>query len=127
MFALRMARVCETFRGKVQAKHDVVAGPRAPFFDRIAGEAGAGRRHVLIDRPHEGAILDHDIVGGGSGKRVGFPPAELGLAIDTGEDAQVLEFDVVRLHVDPATHDGDAGRRRGLTCNGDERFGDGEG
>src|SRR3546814_4072097 len=62
MLALRMARVGEALGGEIVRKTDVVARPLTPFRNALAGEARAGRRHILVDPPQEGAMVDDDIV-----------------------------------------------------------------
>src|SRR3546814_13295312 len=75
MLALRMARVGEALGGEIVRKTDVVARPLTPFRNALAGEARAGRRHILVDPPQAGAMVDADIVRRDGRKCVGFPPA----------------------------------------------------
>src|SRR3546814_15004788 len=109
-----MARVGEALGGEIVRKTDVVARPLTPFRNALAGEARAGRRHILVDPPQEGAMVDDDIVRRDGRKSVGFPPAALRLTIDAGIDAQVANHDVVRLHVDAGAAEGAARSWRGL-------------
>ena len=124
VLALGMARVGEAFGGEVVREGDVVARPLAPLRYAVAGEARAGRRHILVDPPHQGAMIDDDIVRGDGRKSVGFPPAALRLAIDAGVDAQVADHDVVGLYVDAGADQRDPGPRRGLPGDGQKRVGD---
>src|SRR3546814_12230252 len=77
MLALRMARVGEALGGEIVRKTDVVARPLTPFRNALAGEARAGRRHILVDPPQEGAMVDDDIVRRDGRTSFGFPPDEL--------------------------------------------------
>src|SRR3546814_3292910 len=114
MLALGMARVGEALGGEIVRKADVVARPLPPLLNALAGEARARRRHILVDPPQEGAMIDDDILRRDGREGVGFPPAALRLAVDAGIAAQVAHHDVVRLHVDAGADEGDTRPRRGL-------------
>ena len=75
MFALGVAGVGKAFGRDIIGKCDRVAGSLAPVFGCVAGEARARGGHVLVDRPSEAAMVDHDMMRRNGGKRVGFPTA----------------------------------------------------
>src|SRR3546814_18241905 len=62
MLALGMARVGEALGSEIVRKADVVARPLPPLLNALAGEARARRRHILVDPPQEGAMIDDDIL-----------------------------------------------------------------
>ncbi|WP_254519701.1 hypothetical protein, partial [Salmonella enterica] len=72
-----------------------MAGALAPIVRRPALEARAGCGHILVDRPGEAAMVDDDMMGGHGGQGVGFPTAQLGLAIDAGADADMAHHDIM--------------------------------
>src|SRR3546814_18135452 len=106
MLALGMARVGEALGGEIVRKADVVTRPLPPLLDALAGEARARRRHILVDPPQEGAVIDDDILRRDGREGVGFPPAALLLAVDAGIDAPVAHPDVVGTPVVAGSADG---------------------
>src|SRR3546814_8907162 len=88
VLALRMARVDQPLGSEIVREGDVVTGAAPPFGDGLPVEARARRRHILVERPQEGAMVDNDIVRADGGQRVGLPPAALRLAVDAGTDEQ---------------------------------------
>ena len=62
MLALGVRRVRQAFGDDVVAEGDAVRRAAAPFLRRLAGEARAGGRQVLVDRPGHRAVIDDHVV-----------------------------------------------------------------
>src|SRR3546814_19407062 len=77
MLALGMARVGKALGGEIVRKADVVTRPLPSLLAALAGEARARRRHILVDHPPEGAVIDDDILRSHGREGVGFQPAAL--------------------------------------------------
>src|SRR3546814_21006823 len=94
-----MARVGQPLGSEIVREGDVVTGAAPPFGHGLPVAARARRRHILVERPQEGAMVDNYIVRAAGRQRVGLPPAALRLAVDAGIDAPVAPGDVVRFYV----------------------------
>ena len=111
----------------VVGKRDAVGGRGTPLVGRVADEAPARDRHVLVGGPGERAVIGNHVHRAADGREgVFLPAAFLRRAGFTDLHADVLEHDVVRADVDAAADQSNARRRGGLAGNRDVVLVDGE-
>ena len=108
MLTLGMTGVGQTLGRQIAPENNIVAGPFAPLFHRIAGKAWPAGRHIFVHSPEKAVIFDQHIMRSCGGEGVGLPSASLGLSIDAGQNAQVLDFYIMAPHVDAPANDGNA-------------------
>ena len=124
MLALRVRRIRQALGDDVVAEGDAVRRAAAPLVRRLAGEARAGGRQVLVDGPGHRAMIDDHVVRALRRERIRLAAAALRRVGRARAHANVLQHHVVRRDVDAGANQRDAGRRRGLAGDGEERLGD---
>src|SRR5205823_12895883 len=82
-----------------------------------------GGREVLVDAPRRGAVVEERVVHAAAVRAEGVGRAACAIA---GADGDVLDDHVVGLHGQAATHECDAGIRRGLSGDRQLRLANGE-